>query len=124
LPKLPKLSKKPTATISLQQYQQQKQKSLNSVPIKLETSTNMLSSPIPRPVIQQPQNNFSIPHSNNGYSSEEISCICENPTVDYGTFMIACDTCSVWYHGSCVGIAESDQVEEWYCRRCRSQKKL
>ncbi|KAI8091087.1 uncharacterized protein B0P05DRAFT_528717 [Gilbertella persicaria] len=51
--------------------------------------------------------------------SEEINCICENPTVDYGTFMIACDGCGVWFHGSCVGIAESDQVEEWYCKRCR-----
>ncbi|KAI8362719.1 hypothetical protein EDC96DRAFT_608889 [Choanephora cucurbitarum] len=58
------------------------------------------------------------PHNTGGYS-EEIRCICENPTVDYGTFMIACDRCSVWFHGSCVGIAESDQVEEWYCKRCR-----
>ncbi|KAI8368505.1 hypothetical protein BD560DRAFT_398898 [Blakeslea trispora] len=57
--------------------------------------------------------------SSSGNYSEEIRCICENPTVDYGTFMIACDRCSVWFHGSCVGIAESDQVEEWYCKRCR-----
>ncbi|KAI8888340.1 hypothetical protein K501DRAFT_320915 [Backusella circina FSU 941] len=52
--------------------------------------------------------------------AEVIHCLCENPTVDYGTFMIACDNCSVWFHGSCVGIAEDDQVEEWYCRRCRA----
>ncbi|KAL0076258.1 hypothetical protein J3Q64DRAFT_1825732 [Phycomyces blakesleeanus] len=50
---------------------------------------------------------------------EIIRCICENPTVDYGTFMIACDKCSVWFHGSCVGIAENDQVEEWFCRSCQ-----
>ncbi|KAI8369533.1 uncharacterized protein BYT42DRAFT_584786 [Radiomyces spectabilis] len=49
-----------------------------------------------------------------------INCICENPTVDYGTFMIACDKCGVWYHGNCVGIAETDQVEEWFCQRCVS----
>ncbi|KAK4509167.1 uncharacterized protein ATC70_007517 [Mucor velutinosus] len=54
-------------------------------------------------------------------STEEIRCICENPRVDYGTFMIACDGCSTWFHGDCVGIAESDQVEEWYCRRCRKR---
>lgn len=51
-------------------------------------------------------------------SGEIVRCICENPTVDYGTFMIACDKCGVWYHGTCVGVAESDQVEEWYCRNC------
>ncbi|KAI7873228.1 uncharacterized protein EV154DRAFT_528548 [Mucor mucedo] len=109
----------PKSTISLQQYQQQKQK---DVPIKLEKQQPMLSSPIPRTVPPPPppstqQSNFSLSH--NGYSAEEIRCICENPTVDYGTFMIACDRCSIWFHGSCVGIAESDQVEEWYCRRCR-----
>ncbi|KAI7875298.1 hypothetical protein K492DRAFT_240374 [Lichtheimia hyalospora FSU 10163] len=51
-------------------------------------------------------------------SGEIVHCICENPTVDYGTFMIACDKCGVWYHGTCVGVAEIDQVEEWYCRNC------
>jgi hypothetical protein len=51
--------------------------------------------------------------------AEVINCICENPHVDYGAFMIACDQCSVWFHGDCVGIKESDQVAEWYCMRCR-----
>ncbi|KAI8977243.1 hypothetical protein BDF20DRAFT_873723 [Mycotypha africana] len=51
--------------------------------------------------------------------NEEINCICENPSVDYGTFMIACDQCSTWFHGSCIGIAETDPIEEWYCKRCR-----
>ncbi|KAI8086172.1 uncharacterized protein BX664DRAFT_359722 [Halteromyces radiatus] len=51
-------------------------------------------------------------------TSETVRCICENPTVDYGTFMISCDKCLVWFHGTCVGIAEHDQVEEWICRRC------
>jgi hypothetical protein len=48
-----------------------------------------------------------------------INCICDNPTVDYGAFMIACDLCGVWFHGNCVNVAEHDQVEEWYCRRCK-----
>lgn len=52
-------------------------------------------------------------------STEIIRCICDHPTVDYGAFMIACDQCGVWFHGNCVGIAESDQVEEWYCSSCR-----
>ncbi|KAI8877601.1 hypothetical protein K501DRAFT_337296 [Backusella circina FSU 941] len=51
-----------------------------------------------------------------------IKCICDNPTIDYGAFMIACDLCGVWFHGNCVGVAEHDQVEEWYCRRCKNKK--
>ncbi|KAI8581793.1 hypothetical protein K450DRAFT_269940 [Umbelopsis ramanniana AG] len=54
-----------------------------------------------------------------GGDTEVINCICDNPHVDYGTFMIACDNCSEWFHGDCVGIRESDQVAEWYCMRCR-----
>jgi hypothetical protein len=52
-------------------------------------------------------------------TSETVRCICENPTVDYGTFMISCDVCMVWFHGSCVGITEQMLVEEWICSRCR-----
>ncbi|KAI9314189.1 hypothetical protein BX666DRAFT_1971270 [Dichotomocladium elegans] len=48
-----------------------------------------------------------------------VRCICDNPTVDYGTFMIACDECGIWYHGNCVGVDLSDNVEEWYCRNCK-----
>ncbi|KAI8997283.1 hypothetical protein BDB01DRAFT_901700 [Pilobolus umbonatus] len=51
-------------------------------------------------------------------TTDVINCICDNPTVDYGTFMIACDSCGVWYHGLCVNIAENDPIEEWHCRRC------
>ncbi|CAO3649329.1 unnamed protein product [Cunninghamella echinulata] len=49
-----------------------------------------------------------------------IRCICENPTIDYGAFMIACDKCGIWYHGSCVGVSELDHVEEWYCQSCQT----
>jgi hypothetical protein len=52
-------------------------------------------------------------------TSETVRCLCENPTVDYGTFMISCDICLVWFHGSCVGITEQMLVEEWICSRCR-----
>lgn len=91
-----------------------------SLPIKLEKQFQRPSIS-QQPVHQQPTSkHLASPSMNNGFTtSEEIRCICENPTVDYGTFMIACDKCGVWFHGSCVGIAESDQVEEWYCRRCR-----
>lgn len=126
------------STISLQQYQQQK-KSLDNPIVRIKLEKNPLSSspttprtvptpPVatataavsrPTPTVSAPQRQPSSFSNSNGYSAEEIRCICENPTVDYGTFMIACDNCSVWFHGSCVSIAESDQVEEWYCKRCR-----
>ena len=37
--------------------------------------------------------------------------------------MIACDTCSEWFHGSCVGITVKKGKEmkdnEWTCLKCR-----
>ncbi|KAF9181108.1 hypothetical protein BGZ51_005661 [Haplosporangium sp. Z 767] len=49
---------------------------------------------------------------------EIIECICSNPTLDDGLFMIACDKCEVWFHGRCVGVREGDAVKTWYCQRC------
>lgn len=83
------------------QQQQQQQQSFSSQP--------PLSAPPPAATDQSADG-----------ATDIINCVCDNPTIDFGTFMIACDKCGVWFHGSCVGVAESDQVEEWYCSRCRS----
>ena len=38
--------------------------------------------------------------------------------------MIACDTCSEWFHGSCVGVSQKkgtemeDNGQEWTCPKC------
>ncbi len=33
--------------------------------------------------------------------------------------MIACDSCNKWYHGICVGVAESTAPStNWYCNSC------
>ncbi|KAF9319153.1 hypothetical protein BGZ91_005001 [Linnemannia elongata] len=53
-------------------------------------------------------------------SGEVINCICSNPTLDDGLFMIACDRCEVWFHGRCVGVREGDAVKTWFCQRCTS----
>ncbi|KAF9947905.1 hypothetical protein BGZ70_002443 [Mortierella alpina] len=52
---------------------------------------------------------------------EVINCICANPTLDDGLFMIACDSCEVWFHGRCVGIREGDAVTTWFCQRCTAK---
>jgi len=52
--------------------------------------------------------------------TEIIDCICSNPTLDDGLFMIACDKCEVWFHGRCVGVREGDAVNSWFCQRCTS----
>ncbi|KAI8137676.1 hypothetical protein BJV82DRAFT_674480 [Fennellomyces sp. T-0311] len=61
------------------------------------------------------QEKINVISTDDAQDKEIVHCICSNPTVDYGTFMISCDKCHVWYHGECVDIAESDEVETWYC---------
>ncbi|TPX61414.1 hypothetical protein SpCBS45565_g07244 [Spizellomyces sp. 'palustris'] len=58
------------------------------------------------------------------YNHEDIiNCICRNPHVDDGGFMIACDRCGVWYHGHCVGLPseKAQGVGDWFCPRCSSK---
>lgn len=86
----------------------------------------------PRTASQAPKIRFKIklpvvtsttilPASNFTSPKDIINCNCGNPGVDYGTFMVTCDDCGVWYHGSCVGITESGKIEEWHCDRCKIQ---
>ena len=44
-------------------------------------------------------------------------CICRRA---YSGFMIGCDECEEWYHGSCIGISESraDRFDKYACIRC------
>ena len=55
-----------------------------------------------------------------GSSSDEGSvtrCICGKK--DYnGIFMIQCEKCQVWQHGSCMGVKEKDVPDKYYCERC------
>ncbi|KAK9366950.1 hypothetical protein V1509DRAFT_627796 [Lipomyces kononenkoae] len=52
---------------------------------------------------------------------QQVYCICRKP--DTGQWMIACDFCDDWYHGSCVSIPESqaDLIETYACPSCATK---
>ncbi|XP_041459906.1 histone lysine demethylase PHF8-like isoform X2 [Lytechinus variegatus] len=52
-------------------------------------------------------------------ASIPVYCICKQ-VYDVTRFMIECDVCKDWFHGSCVEIREdqSDDVEEFHCPTC------
>ncbi|XP_077428177.1 CXXC-type zinc finger protein 1a isoform X3 [Vanacampus margaritifer] len=48
-----------------------------------------------------------------------IYCVCRRP--DINCFMIGCDGCAEWFHGSCVGVSEkaAKAIRVWFCPSCR-----
>eukprot|EP00934_Nitzschia_sp_Nitz4_P003000 Nitzschia sp. Nitz4//scaffold59_size112058//52291//59043//NITZ4_004109-RA/size112058-snap-gene-0.34-mRNA-1//1//CDS//3329555123//2990//frame0 len=62
-------------------------------------------------LIQMPEELSALQQATHGY------CICRRP---YEGFMIGCDECEEWYHGSCIGVSESraDRVDKFVCMRC------
>eukprot|EP00730_Choanoeca_flexa_P001279 TRINITY_DN10563_c0_g1_i3.p1 TRINITY_DN10563_c0_g1~~TRINITY_DN10563_c0_g1_i3.p1 ORF type:complete len:688 (+),score=125.57 TRINITY_DN10563_c0_g1_i3:148-2211(+) len=55
-------------------------------------------------------------------TAEELYCICRTP-YDEAQFMIECDACKDWFHGSCVGVleAEASSIESYICHACEEQ---
>ncbi|CAH3131910.1 unnamed protein product [Pocillopora meandrina] len=50
--------------------------------------------------------------------TDDVHCLCMQP---WGNrFMIQCDVCGTWHHGSCVGVSEedADAMPEYYCDMC------
>ncbi|CAL9703806.1 unnamed protein product [Knipowitschia caucasica] len=48
-----------------------------------------------------------------------VYCICRLP-YDVTQFMIECDVCKDWFHGSCVGVDEDDapDIDLYHCPNC------
>ncbi|KAG0245491.1 hypothetical protein BGW41_000118 [Actinomortierella wolfii] len=56
-----------------------------------------------------------------GPRDDSINCICKNPQLDDGLFMVACDKCDDWFHGHCVDVRDGDVQGTWYCPRCQKK---
>ena len=56
-----------------------------------------------------------------GTSKSMVYCFCRRP--DSGSFMIQCDHCDVWFHGSCVGVApdEGMSIDKYFCPFCKQK---
>merc|ERR1711971_836223 len=73
------------------------------------------------------EDNFSLECVANKSENDpnKLWCICRKP--HNNRFMIACDTCQEWFHGSCVGISPKkgkkmeDNGHEWTCPKCREK---
>eukprot|EP00804_Cyclotella_cryptica_P016499 CCRYP_004721-RA/>CCRYP_004721-RA protein AED:0.03 eAED:0.03 QI:72/1/1/1/0.85/0.75/8/2037/1257 len=51
---------------------------------------------------------------------EEVNrCFCGRDNLD--TFMVDCDRCHSWFHGSCIGITKDTVPELWFCDDCKLQ---
>ncbi|XP_065909719.1 lysine-specific demethylase 7B-like [Dysidea avara] len=53
------------------------------------------------------------------YDPDELYCLCRKP-YSPSQFMIECDVCKDWFHGSCVGIEEhqGNDIDTYHCPRC------
>ncbi len=77
-----------------------------------------------RPKLKLRIKSATTPPAPDSESVDVINCICAPPnnTLDDGNFMVSCDNCQVWFHGTCTGFgSHSVEVGTWYCNRCRDR---
>ncbi|KAG5896282.1 hypothetical protein JTB14_033575 [Gonioctena quinquepunctata] len=83
--------------------------------------------PVHKPLDEEHVSGNELDSSNDEEESEDdpnkLWCICNQP--HNNRFMICCDTCEEWYHGTCVNITKAmgQQMEaegkEWICLFCK-----
>lgn len=49
-----------------------------------------------------------------------VRCVCKSQE-DIGDTWVQCDGCDCWQHASCVGLADKDIPESYYCEVCHSR---
>ena len=54
--------------------------------------------------------------------SGERYCFCGGPSD--GSFMLGCDDCDRWFHGECVGRAESTFEGDFVCPECLEKRNV
>ncbi|XP_069159094.1 PHD finger protein 3 isoform X1 [Procambarus clarkii] len=58
---------------------------------------------------------------------ERLWCVCQKP--HNNRFMICCDKCEDWFHGSCVGVTKAigqqmeEDGQEWVCPKCKKAER-
>ena len=63
----------------------------------------------------------SIPVSNG--DGDITRCPCGD-NKDQEGFMIQCESCEIWQHGSCVGLTEKTTPEQYYCELCDAENPI
>ena len=53
-----------------------------------------------------------------GAAADTLYCLCRQP--EQGRFMIQCDGCDEWFHGSCVNVTASEALtlDKYWCNSC------
>ncbi|RHZ65024.1 hypothetical protein Glove_319g167 [Diversispora epigaea] len=93
----------------------------SSVSKKSATRFNTNINTTNNPTITNSNTNITVTDNVEGGEVEIINCICPYPLceIDDGNFMLSCDKCQVWFHGTCVGFGPTPvEVNTWYCDRC------
>jgi hypothetical protein len=62
--------------------------------------------------------NFLTPEEVDGDREEDTSCICGRSHIT-NTFMLDCDRCHKWFHGSCVKVRKDEIPDTWVCDEVR-----
>ena len=52
-----------------------------------------------------------------------LYCVCRRP--DDGSFMLGCDSCDEWFHGSCIQITQqqAEAIDHYICEACTLKTK-
>ncbi|XP_055387754.1 uncharacterized protein LOC129616242 [Condylostylus longicornis] len=104
----------------------------------LRTSKDQQKRPVIESVKKQKQSSAAISISEDCSENEssegededdpnKLWCICRQP--HNNRFMICCDSCEDWFHGTCVGVTKNMGKEmelkkiEWTCPNCKDGKK-